>query len=126
MEKLMPYWLEVPPILGSEDLPPPYSAIVIIGSGLSGVSAGYFLQKQGFTDIIIVDYKPEQSATFRNCGHILHGSVESMKAFSEIHGKEKAKELWKFSIGLCDKVEETISTLGLDAGYKRGGYLVIS
>src|SRR5277367_155885 len=97
-EKTQPYWLEVPLLRGSSDTPPPHSSIVIIGSGLSGVSAGYFLQKQGFTDITIIDHEPEKAATFRNCGHILHGTVESMKAFSEIHGSEKAKELWTFSV----------------------------
>ena len=95
-EKQMPYWLEVPLIKGSTDVPAS-AGIVIIGSGLSGVSAGYFLQKQGFDSLLIVDYNPEQSATFRNCGHILNGTVESMKAFSEIHGIDKARELWGFS-----------------------------
>src|ERR1700733_2573013 len=117
--KLMPYWLEVPVLKGSGDNPPPHSAIVIIGSGLTGVSAGYFLQKQGFDDITIIDYKPEQSASYRNCGHILNGTVESMKAFSEIHGKEKAHELWAFSVRLCDQVQETMNDLKLEADYRR-------
>ena len=119
------YWLEVPLLKGRAEIPSEAS-IVIIGSGLSGVSAGYFLQKEGFENILIVDYKPEQAATFRNCGHILYGTVESMKAFSEIHGIEKARELWGLSIELCHQVKETINTLGIDADYKQDGYLVIA
>lgn len=124
-EKQSPYWLEVPLLKGDGAIPDS-AGIVIIGSGLTGVSAGYFLQKQGFEDITIVDYKPEQSASYRNCGHILNGTVESMKAFSEIHGKAKAHELWRFSVGLCDQVQETMSALNLEADYKRDGYLVIA
>lgn len=124
-EKSIPYWLEVPLIKGAATVPK-QAGIVIIGSGLSGTSAGYFLQKEGFEDIVILDYKPEQSATYRNCGHILYGTVESMKAFSEIHGAEKAKALWSLSIDLCHKVRDTISELGIKADYKQDGYLVIS
>jgi len=129
-EKLMPYWLEEPVIKGSTvssiDTLPEKCGIVIIGSGLSGASVGYFLQRQGFEDLTIIDYKPEEAATFRNCGHILYGTVESMKAFSEIHGLEKAKELWSFSIEICHMVRETIERLGIQADYKQEGYLVTS
>jgi gamma-glutamylputrescine oxidase len=125
-EKNMPYWLEVPCLRGSDEAPPKTASIVVIGSGLSGASAAYWLQKQGFEDIVVVDHQPEEAATFRNCGHILHGTVESMKAFSEIHGSAKAKELWTYSIGICALVETTIQNLGLQADYRRDGYLVIS
>jgi gamma-glutamylputrescine oxidase len=122
----VPYWLEVPLVKGSTAKTPERAGIVVIGSGFTGSSLGYFLQKKGFEDILIVDYKPEQAATFRNCGHILYGTVESMKAFSEIHGVEKARELWAHSIGLCNRVEETIKELKMDADYRRDGYLVVS
>lgn len=121
-----PYWLEVPLIVGETSGMSSQAGIVIIGSGLSGVSAGYWLQKKGFDDITIVDYKTEDSATYRNCGHILYGTVESMKAFSEIHGKEKAKELWGFSVEICNLVGKTMTDLNMQADYRQDGYLVIS
>jgi glycine/D-amino acid oxidase-like deaminating enzyme len=125
MEKQTPYWLEVPVVKGAAEIPAE-AGIVIIGSGLSGVSTGYFLQKQGFENIHIVDYKPEQAATFRNCGHILYGTVESMTAFSAIHGADKARELWGLSINFCNQVGETVRELGLKADYRQDGYLVIA
>jgi len=125
-ENGFPYWLEVPLITGSLEKVPQKASIVVIGSGFSGASLGYFLQKKGFEDILLIDYKPEQAATFRNCGHILYGTVESMKAFSEIHGIEKARCLWAHSIELCNQVEDTIKELKMDADYRRDGYLVIS
>src|SRR4029077_15025318 len=88
--------------------------------------AGYWLQKQGFSDITLIDYQPKDSASYRNCGHILYGTVESMKAFSEIHGHDKARELWGFSVEICDRVRDTIEELNLDADYRQEGYLVLA
>jgi len=121
-----PYWLEVPLLTGATSNLERKCSIAVIGSGLSGVSTAYFLQKEGFKDISILDYKPEQSASYRNCGHILYGTVESMKAFSAIHGKEKAQELWGFSIEICDLIGQTTKELNLDADYKKQGYLAIA
>ncbi|HTL11361.1 MAG TPA: FAD-dependent oxidoreductase [Bdellovibrionota bacterium] len=120
------YWLEVPPLTGSTDAPPKRTGIVVVGSGLAGASAAYWLQKAGFDDVTVVDYLTEQAATFRNAGHILYGTVESMKAMVELHGEAKAKELWQFSIDICNQVETTINELDIAADYKRDGYLVIS
>jgi glycine/D-amino acid oxidase-like deaminating enzyme len=75
---------------------------------------------------MMVDYAPEESASYRNCGHILYGTVESMKAMTEIHGEKKARELWGFSIEICDSVEATARELAIDMDYRRDGYLVIS
>lgn len=121
-----PYWLEVPVLKGEVGEVPKTAGIVVIGSGLSGASAGYWLQKKGFEDVLMLDYKPEQAASFRNCGHILYGTVESMKALCEIHGPEKAKPIWQFSIDICDQVETTINELDIQADYHRDGYLVIA
>lgn len=120
------YWLDVPLKTGERGELPKTASIVVIGSGLSGTSAAYFLQQHGFDDVLVVDYKPEESASYRNAGHILFGTVESMRALCEIHGREKADELWKFSIDICNQVETTINDLGIDADYRREGYLVIS
>lgn len=121
-----PYWLDEPLITGERQVLPRGGSVVVIGAGLSGVSCGYFLQKQGFEDVVIVDFVPEVAASFRNAGHILYGTVESMKAMVELHGEKKARELWSFSIDICEQVKHTLHELGADADYHQDGYLVIS
>lgn len=120
------FWMNVPIIKGKTSDIPKRASVVIIGSGLTGVSVGYFLQTYGFSDVLIVDHEPEASASYRNCGHILYGTVESMKAMVEIHGAPKARELWQFSTEICDQIESTVQKLSLDADYRREGYLVIA
>ncbi|MCC6276428.1 MAG: FAD-binding oxidoreductase [Oligoflexia bacterium] len=125
--KQFPYWLEVPSLEGETQIPRRIDcSIAIIGSGLSGVSVGYWLQKRGFENILIIDHAPNEAATFRNCGHILYGTVESPLAFSSIHGETKAQNLWGYSIDLCHEVRSTILEEGLDCDYRQDGYLVIS
>jgi glycine/D-amino acid oxidase-like deaminating enzyme len=120
-----PYWLEIPALKGSLDKPR-NAEIIVIGSGLSGVSTVYWLQEKGYTDILLVDYEADAAASFRNCGHILYGTVESMQALTALHGEEIARKLWALSIDICHEVRETIQRHEIEAHYKQDGYLVIA
>ena len=119
------YWLEEPLIMGSSDKLTDGS-ILVIGSGISGVSCAYWLAKKGLGEIRMIDFEAQKAASFRNCGHILTGTVESMAALSAIHGKELAKELWQFSLQLCKEIEASINSLGLECEYKKNGYLCVA
>lgn len=119
------YWLKDGVVEGLAQ-PLTDGEILIIGSGISGVSSAYWLHKQGFKDICVIDDKSEEAATFRNCGHILHGTVESMQALVALHGKEIAQKIWSFSVQICEQVKETVASLQLDCEYKQDGYLCLA
>ncbi|MCX6118733.1 MAG: FAD-dependent oxidoreductase [Proteobacteria bacterium] len=119
------YWMEVPPIVGKTETPRDGS-IAVIGSGLTGASAAYWLTEYGFDDVTILDYESERAATYRNCGHILYGTVESMFALTALHGEKTAKEIWQFSIDICHEVRDTIRRLKIPADYRQDGYLVMA
>lgn len=120
-----PYWLDVKMIEGQRSAPGP-SQICIIGSGLSGVSTAYWLLEKGYDDLLLIDYQAESAASFRNCGHILYGTVESMLALVALYGEKTAEELWRLSIDICHDVRDTIKRLKLDVDYRQDGYLVIA
>jgi|GEM_PF-1243500 len=120
------YWMEVPAIEGQTTRPRDGGGILVIGSGLSGVSSAYWLKEVGFEDVTMVDFALPHAATFRNCGHILYGTVESMQALVALHGRETAREIWEFSIGICHEVRETVRRLRMDADYEQSGYMVIA
>lgn len=102
------------------------SQICIIGSGLSGVSTAYWLLEKGYDNLLLVDYQPETAASFRNCGHILYGTVESMLALVALYGESIAKDLWTLSIDICHEVRDTIARLKLAVDYRQDGYLVLA
>lgn len=104
---------------------PEDGGILIVGSGLAGVSTAYFLLEQGFDEITIVDCGTENASYFRNAGHILHGNSESYKANISIYGHEKAKQLFKMSEQFIEQYHETIEKLNLDVDLHRGDYFFI-
>ena len=73
--------------------------IVIIGGGIAGMSAAYWLQKEDPTlDIALIEKNGLGSgATGRNAGFITCGSVEHFNRLVGTHGEKRGLEIWKFS-----------------------------
>jgi glycine/D-amino acid oxidase-like deaminating enzyme len=124
--KSEPYWLNTQPVRGSDEPPPISGEIAVIGSGLAGASTAYWLSQYGFRNLVMLDHELPKAASFRNCGHVLHGTVESMKALVALHGEETARELWGFSVEICQDITDTVARLNIDADYRQDGYLVIA
>ena len=118
------YWLKDKPIVGQDT--PADSSIIVIGSGISGVSCVHFLQLAGCGDILLLDDDCRKAASFRNCGHILPGLVESMYALRQIHQHPKAEQIWQFSLDCCVRMRQTIEALATDVEYQQSGYLAVA
>lgn len=118
------YWLSNTKDIEADKSTPKDSSILIIGSGLTGVSAAYFLHPYE-RDLTIVDCGSINTSYYRNAGHILHGASENYKAMSIIHGREKTKTIFKFSETFCNELDNTIKSLGIDCDYYKGNYLCV-
>lgn len=73
--------------------------VAVIGAGIAGLSAAYWLKKEDpQLNIVIVDKKGlGGGATGRNAGFITCGSVEHFSRLCERWGKDVALEMWRFS-----------------------------
>jgi gamma-glutamylputrescine oxidase len=73
--------------------------IAVIGAGIAGLSAAYWLKKEDPNlKIIVVDKGSVGSgATGRNAGFITCGSVEHFNRLCERWGRDTALEMWRFS-----------------------------
>lgn len=73
--------------------------IVIIGGGIAGMSAAYWLSKtEPDMNIAVVEkHCFGDGATGRNAGFITCGSVEHFNRLVENFGADKALEIWRFS-----------------------------
>lgn len=80
--------------------PTPTTAdVVIIGGGIAGLSAAYWIGREDPSMKVVVVEKHEigAGATGRNAGFVTCGSVEHFNRLVEKHGKEEALEIWRFS-----------------------------
>lgn len=73
--------------------------VVIIGAGLAGLSAAYWLKRKDPTLRIIILEKGTigAGASGRNAGFITCGSTEHFSRMSSAYGLEKAEAIWKFT-----------------------------
>jgi gamma-glutamylputrescine oxidase len=73
--------------------------VLIIGAGIAGLSAAYWLEKMEPDLKIAIVEKGEMGsgATGRNAGFITCGSVEHYNRLTEKHGTQEAADIWRFS-----------------------------
>jgi len=84
--------------------------IVIIGGGIAGHSAAYWLQKEdpSLRIAVIEKHHLGDGATGRNAGFITCGSVEHFNRLVDTHGVDKAKDIWSFSERNLQLLKENI------------------
>ena len=100
--------------------------IVVVGGGLAGISAAYWLTEFGFDDVKIVDCGTRNASYFRNAGHILHGTGEPYKAMKSIYGEENAKTIMHQAKDFCLDMRSTINKHNIDCDYQEGNYYFVS
>src|SRR6185437_12863309 len=88
------YWLD----RTGESARKNYDAI-IIGAGISGLSAAYWLNREDPSLKIAILEKSRVcfGASGRNAGFITCGSVEHFNRMITKHGLERATEIWRFA-----------------------------
>ena len=70
--------------------------VIIIGSGISGLSCAFHLKKLGLSDFTILGSSSLHSATSRSPGYFTGGFWGNFTRLSHAFGLEAAKELWTF------------------------------
>jgi hypothetical protein len=72
---------------------------VIVGGGIAGLSAAYWLQKENpsYKIAILEKNRIGFGASGRNAGFVTCGSTEHFMKLNDKHGTAKAVEIWKFS-----------------------------
>eukprot|EP01113_Clastostelium_recurvatum_P043181 TRINITY_DN7098_c0_g1_i2.p1 TRINITY_DN7098_c0_g1~~TRINITY_DN7098_c0_g1_i2.p1 ORF type:complete len:421 (+),score=101.30 TRINITY_DN7098_c0_g1_i2:80-1342(+) len=95
-----------PPIFGDDV--PMERRVVVIGGGMTGASAAYHLQKEGF-HVCVLEGRDHVSAgaTGRNGGHLWPG-IEDLRAAIDKMGPEKAADLNDFTYRTTRGIREYV------------------
>lgn len=71
--------------------------IVVLGGGVTGISAAYFLVSRGCRVALVERDVLASGATGRNAGFLLCGVANTYSVAVKSHGRERARALWSLS-----------------------------
>lgn len=121
--KQTPFWVEDqprPPGLGAGTLPPRVDYLVI-GSGLTGLSAALRLAGSGKEVAVIDAGDIAGGASSINGGMVSPDVKAGIPAVEARYGPEVATEMWRSTVRSVELVEELSRRPGIDAVTHRGG-----
>lgn len=123
-----PFWvLDSPrPIgLGSDELPTE-ADYVIVGSGLTGISAGLRLAGSGASVVVMDSQDIAAGASSINGGMVSPDVKAGIRAVEASHGPEIAAEIWHASVRSVDIVTDMCARYGVDAAINRDGMAALA
>ena len=93
--------------------------VVVVGSGIAGMSVAYELAKAG-KDVVVIDRGPiGKGMTSRTTAHLTAQCDDGFDQLISRRGEETAK-LWYQSQAACiDRIEANVKDLGIDCDFRR-------
>lgn len=124
--KDVPYWLDIPytprPAL-DKDIE---TEVVVVGAGITGVSAAYHAVKAGFKTVLIEKEIVASGSAGRNGGMVVEGmEIDFGEAIRE-YGVETAKELWMRTVEARKVITSLIQEHSIDCDLETVGSLYVS
>ncbi|MEJ0001940.1 MAG: FAD-dependent oxidoreductase [bacterium] len=124
--KSISYWLDYPykarlALSGSIE-----ADVVIVGAGITGVSAAYHCAKQGLKTVLIEKNTVASGAAGKNGGMVVEGfSVPFVVAIEQM-GFDVAKNNWKKTVEARTYVQSLIEDHAIDCDFEQPGSLLMS
>jgi glycine/D-amino acid oxidase-like deaminating enzyme len=120
------YWHATSEPLAPEGEVPESADVVVVGGGMLGSWAAYWLAKAG-ADVVLVERTAiAWGATGRNGGFLGAGVAEGITAAIDRVGADDAWAIWKLSVEGRDLAAETIAAEGIDCDYRQTGTIHLS
>lgn len=121
--KTVPYWTDRTPRpdgLTVED-PPSTVDVVIIGAGVTGLTAARRLADLGRSVVVVDAMDLGEGASAMNGGQLNHGLKPGNDTLAKRFGADTARALWDASLKAIDLAERFAAEDGFDADFRRCG-----
>jgi glycine/D-amino acid oxidase-like deaminating enzyme/nitrite reductase/ring-hydroxylating ferredoxin subunit len=98
--------------------------VVVVGSGIAGLSTAYELSQRG-QSVIVIDRGPIAGGmTARTSAHLAPLCDDLMSEMQKIKGKEQSKLFYESQVAAVDRIEEIQNNERIDCDFRRlDGYL---
>ena len=124
--KDLSYWLDTPYSPRPELLESIVTDVVIVGGGISGISAAYHCAKQGLKTILIEKETIASGSAGKNGGMVVEGfSMDFLDAVNRF-GLEVAKDGWLRTVEARKTVQSLVQEHGIDCDFEQPGSLYLS
>ncbi|HMO56784.1 MAG TPA: FAD-binding oxidoreductase [Roseiflexaceae bacterium] len=105
---------------------PATADVVVIGSGIVGSSAAYWLARAGVRLILLDKVAPAFGATGRNGGFMTFGTAEGYRATSERIGHAATRMIFDMTLRSRVLAHDMIAEEGIDCDFRQPGRLTLS
>lgn len=100
--------------------------VVVVGSGIAGISAAYHLEKAGYDVAVLEEFEVASGATQYSSGILYFGSGTDFQTAVKLWGKEKAKQFFNESKSAIDDMLHIVKKKDFDAGLRSPGTLIVA
>ncbi|MGB5731979.1 MAG: FAD-binding oxidoreductase [Acidimicrobiia bacterium] len=121
--KTVPSWTDRTPRpdgIATEE-PPPTADVVIIGAGVTGLTAARRLADLGRSVVLVEAMEIGQGASAVNGGQLNYGLKPSNATLTKRFGPETARAMWDASLDAIDLAQRITIEDGFDADFRRSG-----
>jgi len=121
------YWLETVSIPAGDPDPLPENVdVVVVGSGVTGLSAARVLAKRGARVVVLEAETLGFGASSRNGGMVLTGMKLPVPTLISRYGREKVRQMYAASLASIDCVEQIVREENIDCNFSRCGHIEVA
>lgn len=106
-----------------DDEPPARADVVVIGGGILGAFAAYWLARAGAAPVLVERGGLAAGATGHNGGLCIAGSAESYPGAVARHGRDAARQVWALSMDGFALLGEVVAAEAIDCDLRRTGHV---
>jgi glycine/D-amino acid oxidase-like deaminating enzyme/nitrite reductase/ring-hydroxylating ferredoxin subunit len=93
--------------------------VVIVGSGIAGLSTAYELSRRG-KDVVVIDRGPiGKGMTSRTTAHLVAICDDSFDSFIKLRGRDAAKAYYASQSAAIDRIEQVQAQKGIACNFRR-------
>ncbi len=100
--------------------------VVVVGSGIAGISAAYHLEKAGYDVAVLEEYEVASGATQYSSGILYFGSGTDFQTAVSLWSKEKAKLFFDESKRAIDAMVSLVKNNNWKAGLRSPGTVIVA
>src|SRR5256886_15554214 len=116
----VPYWIDSAPIKRFHRLQENVGVdVLVIGAGVTGISAAYLLKKAGLTVALIERERVASIDTGHTTAHLTYITDVELRELARNFGEDHAQAAWDAGAAAIDEIERIVGEEKIECEYTR-------